>query len=185
MAGVMAGFADRVAGRVDARLVLAGPSIDGVADDPEGAEVLAECRARWRALPPHVARRVHLVVLPMVDAEENAAMVNALQRAATVVVQKSLVEGFGLTVAEAMWKSKPVVASRVGGLIDQVVPGTGILLERPADLEAFGDALVGLLEQPDGLARMGALAHDHVSTEFVGDRHLRQYAALLEGLLTR
>ena len=67
----------------------------------------------------------------MDDLDENAAMVNALQRSATVIVQKSLVEGFGLTVAEGMWKAKPVVASRVGGIIDQVVPGTGILLDDP------------------------------------------------------
>jgi trehalose synthase len=185
MAGVMAGFADRVVGRVEAQLALVGPSVDGVADDPEGAGVLAQCLAGWRALPAEARRRISLVTLPMEDPEENAAMVNALQRSALVVVQKSLVEGFGLTVAEGMWKAKPVVASRVGGIIDQVVPGTGILLDDPADVGAFGDALAGLLARPDEVVRMGANARAHVLAEYVGDRHLRQYAALLEVLIPR
>ena len=96
-----------------AHLLLAGPSVAAVADDPEGAEVLAESRdARCGAAARRCAARVHLACLPMDDVEENAAIVNALQRRADVVVQKSLAEGFGLTVAEAMWKARPVVASR-------------------------------------------------------------------------
>ena len=75
---------------------------------------------------------MHLALLPMEDSEENAAIVNALQRGAAVVVQKSLAEGFGLTVAEAMWKSRPVVASRIGGIQDQIEDGTsGVLLADP------------------------------------------------------
>ncbi len=184
MQGVMAGFAARAAGRTDATLALVGPSIDGVADDPEGATVYGECVAAWEILPPALRRRIHLLSLPMVDLEENAAMVNALQRASTIIVQKSLAEGFGLTVAEGMWKGKPVVASRVGGIIDQVVPGTGILLDDPSDLDGFGDAVAGLLEAPDELARMGADAHRHVLAEFIGDRHLRQLAAMIQRLLS-
>ena len=91
-------------------LVLAGPDVFAVADDPEGVEVLEETEAAWRELPPGVRRRVHLALLPMDDADENAVIVNALQRRADVVVQKSLAEGFGLTVSEAMWKARPVVA---------------------------------------------------------------------------
>jgi trehalose synthase len=109
-------------------------------------------------------------------------MVNALQRSAAIIVQKSLVEGFGLTVAEGMWKGKPVVASRVGGIADQVAPGTGILLDDPADLDAYGDALASLLERPDEMARLGDNARDHVLREFVGDRHLLQYAELIDRL---
>ena len=71
-------------------------------------------------------RRVHVASLPTVDVEENAAIVNALQHHAAVVVQKSLAEGFGLTVAEAMWKQRPVVASRIGGIRDQIVDGSQI-----------------------------------------------------------
>ena len=92
--------------------------------------------------------RVHLVSLPMDDPAENAAMVNALQRRATVVVQKSLAEGFGLTVAEAMWKGRPVVASRVGGIQDQIRDGETGLLVDPDDLEGFADAVVDLLDHP-------------------------------------
>ena len=190
MRGVMVGFASGVVGRAaarngnrDAQLALVGPSVEGVADDPEGAEVLAECLAAWEALPLHARRRIRLVTLPLVDVDENAAMVNALQRSANVIVQKSLVEGFGLTVAEGMWKSKPVVASRVGGIVDQVVPGTGVLLDEPSDLDAFGDALAGLLGQPDEMARLGENARRHVLHGFVGDRHLLQYAALMGKLL--
>jgi trehalose synthase len=184
MGGVMDGFASGVVGRADAHLLLVGPSVEGVTDDPEGAEVLAECVAAWEALPVAARRRISLVTLPMTDIDENAAMVNALQRAATIIVQKSLAEGFGLTVAEGMWKAKPVVASGVGGIIDQVVPGTGILLEDPTDLDAYADALVGLLTSPAEAARLGQNARNHVLDVFVGDRHLLQYAELLEHLVT-
>jgi trehalose synthase len=191
MDGVMAGFASGVVGQGNrrsglsgtAQLALVGPSVEGVADDPEGAEVLAECIANWEALPHRARRRIRLVALPMVDVDENAAMVNALQRSAAIIVQKSLAEGFGLTVAEGMWKAKPVLASRVGGIVDQVAPGTGVLLDEPADLEAYGKALVDLLERPAEIVRMGENARRHVLNEFVGDRQLLQYAALIERLL--
>jgi len=104
----------------DAHLVLAGPSVADVTDDPEGAEVLSEVRAHRDELPEDQRRRVHLASLPMDDVEENAAMVNAVQRRSDVIVQKSLAEGFGLTVSEGMWKAKPMVASAVGGIQDQI-----------------------------------------------------------------
>jgi trehalose synthase len=106
--GVLAGFAEHVhLEEEDPHLVLAGPDVAAVADDPEGAEVLAEVDAVWHSLPRAVRRRVHLALLPMEDSDENAVIVNALQRRADVVVQKSLAEGFGLTVSEAMWKGRP------------------------------------------------------------------------------
>jgi trehalose synthase len=116
----------------------------------------------------------------MDDIEENAAMVNAVQRSASVIVQKSLVEGFGLTVAEGMWKGKPPVASRVGGIIDQVTPDTGILLDNPADLDTFGDTLATLLENPNEITRLGNNAHRRVREEFLGDHHLLLYSALIQ-----
>jgi trehalose synthase len=183
MAGVLAGFAGSVVGRADAHLALVGPATAGVTDDPEGAEVLAECQAAWRALPVAARRRTRIVVLPMDDIDENAAMVNALQRQAAVIVQKSLAEGFGLTVAEGMWKGKSVVASRVGGIVEQVAPGTGILLDDPADLAGFGDILADLLQRPDEIRSMGALAREHVLDGFVGDKHLIRYAQLIGRLL--
>ena len=121
--GVLGAFAGHVPDRSGAHLLLVGPSTAAVADDPEGVQVLDAVRAAWHELPAKVRRRVHLCSLPMDDIEENAAIVNALQRHATVVVQKSLAEGFGLTVAEAMWKQRPVVASRIGGIRDQIEDG--------------------------------------------------------------
>ena len=143
-------------------------------------QVLAECLATWEALPQRVRDDVRLVALPMDDMEMNALMVNASQRHASIVVQKSLQEGFGLTVAEAMWKSRPVVASAVGGIVDQVPPGAGVLLEDPRDLGVFGRAVSSLLERPEDLAAMGRSARHHVREHFLSDRHLIEYARLVE-----
>lgn len=182
--GVMYGFADHVAPRVPgARLLLAGPSPVGVTDDPEGGVVLEQLIATHAGLAPEVRRRVHIASLPMEDHGENAAMVNAIQRHATVIVQKSLAEGFGLTVAEAMWKGRAVVASRVGGIQDQILDGGGVLLDDPADLAAYGDAVAALLEDPARVERMGKIAHERVRAEFLGARHLIQYLQLFGRLI--
>jgi trehalose synthase len=184
MAGVMDGFVRYVVPGTDAHLMLVGPAVDGVTDDPEGAEVFAECRQAWAALPASVRQRVHLASVPMADGDENATVVNALQHHASVVVQKSLREGFGLTVTEAMWKSRPVVASAVGGIQDQIVDGLdGVLLPDPHDLEAFGTAVRGLLADPVRATRMGEAARRRVEADFLGDRHLIQYASLFARLM--
>jgi len=113
----------------------------------------------------------------MDDAEENGAIVNALQRHATVVCQKSLAEGFGLTVAEAMWKSRAVVGAAVGGISDQIIHGEhGFLVEDPHDLPAFGAAVERLLRDAEETARLGARARERAREEFLGDRHLARYA---------
>jgi trehalose synthase len=182
MKGVMEGFVAAAPALVDAHLALVGPAVVGVADDPEGAEVYAECLAAWEDLPADARRRVTLITLPMADVDENAAMVNAIQRQATVIVQKSLEEGFGLTVAEGMWKAKAVVASKVGGITEQIVPGTGILLRDPADLTAFGKALTELLGNPNKLVQLGSRAREHVLESFVGDKHLLLFAQLMAEL---
>jgi trehalose synthase len=119
----------------------------------------------------------------MADAEENAAIVNALQRWSSVVVQKSLAEGFGLTVAEAMWKARPVVASRVGGIQDQIVDGDSGVLVDPDDLEAFGAAVRRLLRDRDRAERMGVAAQARVRDKFLGVRHLTDYVDLCERVL--
>ena len=182
--GVMYGFAEHVADRVPgARLLLAGPSPVGVTDDPEGGVVLEQLIAARAGLPPAARRRVHLASLPMEDHGENAAMVNAIQRHATIVVQKSLAEGFGLTVAEAMWKGRPVVASKVGGIQDQILDGSGVLLADPGDLAAYGEAVAELLEDPERARRMGEAAHERVRAEFLGSRHLIQYLGLFGRLI--
>ena len=123
------------------------------------------------------------MTLPLDDIDENAAMVNALQRHATVIAQKSLAEGFGLTVSEGMWKGRPVIGSAVGGITDQVADGTGILLPDPGDLAAFGTAARLLLGDPDKAARMGRAAHAHVREQYLGDVHLLRYARLLSTLI--
>jgi trehalose synthase len=184
--GVLRAYAMHIAGAADAHLLLAGPSTEAVADDPEGAAVLASVRRARRALPEEVRGRVHLASLPMDDGAENAAIVNALQRHADVVVQKSLAEGFGLTVAEAMWKSRPVVGSRVGGIEDQIVDGeSGILVDNPRNLAAFADAVLKLLSDPDTAARIGAAAHERVREQFLAPQHLARYFELIQRLAGR
>jgi trehalose synthase len=172
-----------IADRTEADLVLAGPHAEAVSDDPEGAGVLAELLEARDQLPGDVRHRVRIVSLPMQDLEENAVIVNALQDHATVVVQKSLQEGFGLTVTEAMWKGKCVVATRVGGIQDQITHGQdGILLDDPTDLQALGETLVALLNDPGRCELMGQAAHDTVLQRFLHDRHARRYLRLFASL---
>jgi trehalose synthase len=183
MAGVMRGFADHVVPGGDGYLMLVGPAVTDVSDDPEGAAVFGECVLQWRDLSPAARARTLLVTLPLDDIDENAAMVNTLQRHATVIAQKSLAEGFGLTVAEGMWKGRPVIGSAVGGIIDQIAEGTGILLPDPADLTAFGSAVRLLLGDRAAAARMGQAAQAHIRENFLGDVHLLRYARLLGTLI--
>ena len=167
-----------------AHLVLVGPDSAGVSDDPEGAAVYEEVAGHWRGMGEACRARSHLVSLPMADLEENARMVNALQRRAAVVVQKSLAEGFGLTVAEAMWKARPVVASRVGGIQDQVADGrTGILVDDPHDLPAFARAIETILGDPERRAAMGQAGQERVRDNYLAVDRLREYVGLVESLL--
>jgi trehalose synthase len=182
--GVIQGFAEHVPASTGAHLVYAGPAVSAVSDDPEGALVLSESQAARASLPEEPRSRVHLAALPMDDPEENAIMVNALQRHATVIVQKSLAEGFGLTVAEAMWKARPVVASRIGGIQDQIVEGvSGVRLDDPADLEAYGRAVTDLLLDPPRAAEMGKQARERVRDEFISTRSLHDYLDVIERVL--
>jgi trehalose synthase len=129
----------------------------------------------WHRLPSAAGERVHIACLPMDHAEENAAMVNALQSHSEVVVQKSLAEGFGLTVAEAMWKGRPVVASDIGGIKDQVIDGVTGLLVDATDLDAFGAAVVRLIADRQLAARLGEAARERVRSDFLEPRHLAQW----------
>jgi trehalose synthase len=182
--GVIRGFAEHVPAETGAHLVYAGPSVEAVADDPEGTQILQESIALRDRLSPEPRSRMHLVTLPMQDAEENAVMVNAIQRHASVIVQKSLAEGFGLTVAEAMWKARPVVASRIGGIQDQIVHGeTGLLLDDPLDLAAYGAAVTSLLSDPDAAREMGERARERVRDNFISIRSLLDYLAVIRRLL--
>jgi trehalose synthase len=184
--GVLRAFADHVARHTDAHLLLVGPSTAEVADDPEGAQVLNAVREAWHELPGAVRRRAHLCSLPMDDVEENAAIVNALQRHAGVVVQKSLAEGFGLTVAEAMWKQRAVVASRIGGIRDQIEDGrSGMLLPDPRDLEQAGAAMTELLTNKEHAVAMGNAAHTRVRQQFLGPHHLGRYFEVIQRVVSQ
>lgn len=180
MDGVMRAFAEHVDSGRTAELVLAGPVVTAVADDPEGDAVFQTCLDQWRRLPHAVRARVQLTCLPMEDLEENAVIVNALQRHAAVVTQKSIAEGFGLTAAEAMLKGTPVVASAVGGLVDQVIDGeTGFLVRDPHDLAEFGAAVCRILDD-DGLRRrLGDGARARAIETHLGDTHLLLWADVI------
>jgi trehalose synthase len=184
MVGVMDAFAAHVAPGREVELVLAGPSVSGVSDDPEGLLVLQDCWNRWRDLPYDIRRRVQLVCLPMEDLEENAAIVNALQRHAAVVTQKSLAEGFGLTIAEAMIKGTPVVGSAVGGIVHQLIDGeTGRLIADPADFVEFGAALCEILDDDELRGRLGDGARARALKTHLGDSHLGRWLGVVNGLL--
>jgi len=174
--GVIDFFADHLAAaHPTVHLVLSGPSVDGVADDPEGREVLARCVRQRDALDDGVRQRVHLLCSPLDDEEEAEAVVNALQRRAEVVIQKSLAEGFGMVVAEAMWKRRPVVSTRVGGIQDQIEHGRiGILIDDPEDNAAFAAAVAGLLRDPRRAAELGERAHARVLDRFLTPRQLTE-----------
>jgi trehalose synthase len=149
----------------DVRLVLAG---GGATDDPEGDRVLSEVRAAAGSDPD-----VFVLDLP-----SNAHLqINALQRAATIVIQKSTREGFGLTVAEAMWKGKPVIGGATGGITVQILYGvTGYTVN---SVEGAAYRIRYLLSNPGLMRKMGEAGREHVRRNFLITRHLRDYLSLL------
>jgi len=177
----MAGVMEAVVGHVRCgHLMLVGPDPTAIADDIEQQVWYADCVDRWQALPPAQRRRVTLVTLPMDDLAENAVLVNALQRASDVVVQKSLAEGFGLTVAEAMWKRRVVVGSAVGGIRAQIEHGVdGFLLGDPADLTGLGELITAATGSEVNANDIGTRAHQRVHTDFLADREVTMTAAMI------
>jgi trehalose synthase len=150
------------------QLVLAGGAAD---DDPEGEAVLADVRDEAADDPD-----IHILLLPP-DAHRT---INALQRRADIVVQKSLREGFGLTVTEALWKGRPVIGGDVGGITLQVAHGhTGFLVNSP---EGAALRIRYLLSRPELRGEMGRKGHQFVRDHFLLTRHLREYLALLVAL---
>jgi trehalose synthase len=180
--GVLAGFVQDPDLSDESHLILAGPAPSSVADDPEAEQVLGDVRKARADLRPVDRARVHLANLPTADVEENAVIVNALQRRADVVVQKSIAEGFGLTVTEAMWKRRPVVASRVGGIQDQIADGESGLLVDPRDLVAFGNAVQLMLDDPVRASAFGAAAHERVRQRYLAPQYLGAYLDLIARL---
>ena len=150
---------------VDCRLVLAG---GGATDDPEGARVLAEVRTKAQG-----EGDIHILELPPGSDIE----INALQRASAVILQKSIREGFGLTVSEALWKAKPVVASAVGGIPLQIAHKYSGLLCRSVEGAAFH--LKQCLSNPAYARRLGENGREHIRQNFLLTRHLQEYLLLL------
>ncbi len=153
---------------VDCQLLLVG---GGASDDPEGAKVLAEVRNRADNDPD-----IHILELPPTSHVE----INALQRASTIVVQKSIKEGFGLTVSEALWKGKPVIAGAVGGIPLQISHKfSGILTH---SIEGTAYWLKQLLQAPDYAKKLGENGREHVRDNFLLTRQLREYMLLFLAL---
>jgi trehalose synthase len=167
------------------RLILAGPDPESVADDPEGVEVLEELKEAYGELPEAVRADVALLALPMANAEENALIVNALQRVSTVVVQNSLREGFGLTITEAMWKGVPVLSnSRACGPRQQVRDRLdGRLIGDPESAAQIADALRSMLTHPERTERMGRAAQRQVHDHFLTYRQISHWVRLLGQML--
>jgi trehalose synthase len=165
------------------RLVLAGPDPASVADDPEGVEVIEELSGRYLALPTHLQRDVALLSLPMASRKENALMVNALQRCASLVAQNSLEEGFGLTVTEAMWKQRPVLGTRACGIRHQVREGIdGHLVADPEDPEELAAALDALLADPAQRHHMGNSGQRRVHSQFLVFSQILDWLRMLSEL---
>ena len=145
----------------DCRLVLAGGT---ATDDPEGEKVLAEVQEKCGNDPD-----IHILLLPPFSDRE----VNALQRGATIVLQKSTREGFGLVVAEALWKKKPVIAGDVGGIPLQVIEGvTGYLVH---SVEGAAYRIRKLLENPELARQMGEAGREHIRRNFITTKNIRNY----------
>jgi trehalose synthase len=163
-----------------ARLVLAGPDPASIRDDPEATEVFTELCCVYGALEPELQVDIALLALPMESLKENALIVNALQRCATLVVQNSLREGFGLTVTEAMWKRCAVLASPACGLRQQIRHGVdGHLLTSAEDPLEIADALQRLLIEPRTREAHGRAAQLRVQDEFLVFTQVRRWLEVL------
>jgi trehalose synthase len=164
-----------------ARLVLAGPETAAIQDDPESQEVFAELRGVYMALHPAVQDDIAIITLPMRSVEQNALLVNALQRASTLVVQNSLREGFGLTIAEAMWKRIPVLSNaRAVGPRTQIRDRLdGRLIEDPTSLTQLEQAIDEMLANPEALKEWGRNGQRRVHELFLFTSQLRSWGRLL------
>ena len=152
---------------IDCQLILAGGT---AADDPEGAKVIDEAIEKAKG-----DRDIHILLLSQNDIE-----VNALQRASDVIIQKSLKEGFGLTVAEALWKAKPVVASNVGGIPLQIKHKySGLLCH---SIDGAGFAIKQLLNSPGYAKRLGENGREHIRNNYLITRHIKEYMLLFLSL---
>jgi trehalose synthase len=167
------------------RLVLAGPDPASIQDDPEGQEVIEDLHNAYLALPPEMQDDIAVVTLPMSSRRQNALIVNALQRASTIVVQNSLREGFGLTVTEAMWKQIPILTnSRACGPRHQVRDGLdGCLVSDPGDSDELAEMMSTMLGEQRNRDRWGLSAQNRVHSEYLVFNQVSSWLRLLGRLL--
>ncbi|HUP64182.1 MAG TPA: glycosyltransferase [Thermoanaerobaculia bacterium] len=167
------------------RLVLAGPDPASVADDPEGKDLLEELTRRWLDLDPRLQRDIAILTLPMASREENALMVNAIQRCSTIVVQNSIEEGFGLTVSEAMWKRLTVIGSSAAGIRQQIRDGVdGILIPDAENTTEIATILDRALANPALRGHLSGNAQRKVHENFLVFTQVRAWLRVLHSVLT-
>jgi trehalose synthase len=168
--GVLEVF-ERVKEKVDCRLILCG---NMASDDPEGLEIYEEVKEKAK----QAIRTLDVILITV----ENNLLVNVLQRVSDVIIQKSLKEGFGLTVTEALWKAKPVVASKIGGIPLQINNGVNGFLLEPTDIDGFAERIVELLQDRKLADEMGRQGKEIVRKNFLITRLLSDYLDLLRTL---
>jgi trehalose synthase len=159
--------------KMDCQLVLLGQF---AADDPEGQKVLQSLQKKVDKSP--FEKDIKLLVV------DNAFLVNCLQRASSVVIQKSLREGFGLTISEALYKGTPVVASKVGGIPLQVIDGVNGFLHNPQDFKGFSDSVIKLLKDEKMRMAMGQAGKEHVKKNFLITRLMLDWLVLFNRVLS-
>jgi trehalose synthase len=164
---------ERARKKMDCQLVLLGQF---ATDDPEGHKILLSLQKKVDK--SSFKNDIKLLVV------DNAFLVNCLQRASAVVIQKSLKEGFGLTVTEALYKGTPVVASKVGGIPLQVLDGENGFLHSPQDLKGFSDSVLKLLKDEKLRATMGKAGKEHVIKNFLITRLMLDWLYLMNKVLS-
>ena len=168
------------------RLILAGPDPNSVQDDPEACEVLDELRRTYRGLDTKSQQDIALLSLPTAVRKNNELMVNAIQRCASLVVQNSLREGFGLTVTEAMWKGTPVLGTEACGLRHQIRDGIdGRLLRDPENPDEIADYLVQMLSDDAERERWSRNGQKRVYTDFLVFAQMQRWLRVLAECLAR
>ncbi len=162
----------RVKEKTDCRLILCG---NMASDDPEGWKIYEQVKQK--------ANRMIDTGDIMLIVQDNGILVNVLQQSSSVIIQKSTREGFGLTVTEAMWKYKPVVASEVGGIPIQIVDKESGMLFKPDDLDGFAEGIVEILKNPEFGERLGNAAHERVKRKFLITRLVSDYLDIADEML--
>jgi trehalose synthase len=164
---------------------MAGPDPESIQDDPEGLEVIEELRAAYVGLDDEMKHDIALIALPMREPDENALMVNALQRSSTIIVQNSLREGFGLTITEAMWKRIPVLSNtRAVGPRQQITHACdGWLIDDPESPKQIADALDYLLNDREERAQLARTAQRRAHQQFMIFNQLQDWLDLLEDVV--